>query len=527
MAIRRGVLVLGTFGFLVACGNIKFPNLSLSSGGGSSSPSGSTDEAAKGPPSPIATADADVQITQLTTLEEEASAPVLSPEGTLLLFLTKNEVDSKAKKKPATFALMGIDPRKSSAPALYTNDGVHALDPTFMPNGRGYVFVSDTMGEMGLLRTESLSAGASLTMITHAATEPRWPAVSPEGGRVAFTMKKKGEDLIASTRIDGTMLTVLGPGMRPAYSPDGKKLVFVKRLRNHAQIFAMGAQSGKGLTQITSDEFDNDSPTFSPDGAYISFVSNRGATQTGASNLFVVKSDGTGIKQITSGRGPVRDAHWGRDGKIYFAADPDLQGHTNLFVASLPKLMGSFVHGPDVQPQPQPQPQWQPQPQPQPNPNVAQQTPAPAQASGVVTVQCNSACGSPQACPVTACLCNDRRVVNTQNCDNGCCALPEVACERSCGRHNGFSGKVIGGAAAPDAPAAPAAAQPASAPKRTVGKECGADGDCASGICIVRGQARFGYCSQECQSFSECPSFWECKRVKNGSGKYCVQDHDD
>jgi hypothetical protein len=59
-----------------------------------------------------------------------------------------------------------------------------------------------------------------------------------------------------------------------------------------------------------------------------------------------------------------------------------------------------------------------------------------------------------------------------------------------------------------------------------MGKTCQDNKDCDSGVCLFRGRAQYGYCSKECESFSSCPSFWECERVGNGSGKYCTQPKD-
>jgi hypothetical protein len=57
-----------------------------------------------------------------------------------------------------------------------------------------------------------------------------------------------------------------------------------------------------------------------------------------------------------------------------------------------------------------------------------------------------------------------------------------------------------------------------------VGKTCQKNGDCSRNLCLFKGTAQFGYCTKECESFSECPTFWDCKEVGNASGKYCVQN---
>ena len=55
-----------------------------------------------------------------------------------------------------------------------------------------------------------------------------------------------------------------------------------------------------------------------------------------------------------------------------------------------------------------------------------------------------------------------------------------------------------------------------------VGDECMSDGDCATNVCLFAGDAAFGFCSIVCDSFSDCPSFWECEEVGNASTTYCV-----
>jgi hypothetical protein len=62
---------------------------------------------------------------------------------------------------------------------------------------------------------------------------------------------------------------------------------------------------------------------------------------------------------------------------------------------------------------------------------------------------------------------------------------------------------------------------PASGPK--VGDQCTATADCQKGgLCVFKGDAQIGFCSKRCESFSECPTFWECEAVGNTSATYCV-----
>jgi len=60
--------------------------------------------------------------------------------------------------------------------------------------------------------------------------------------------------------------------------------------------------------------------------------------------------------------------------------------------------------------------------------------------------------------------------------------------------------------------------------QKKVGELCQVVGDCAGTSCLVRVQGDVsGYCSKQCNSFSECPTFWDCTEISNGAGKRCVQ----
>ncbi|MBE2249999.1 MAG: hypothetical protein IAE78_10645 [Myxococcus sp.] len=60
--------------------------------------------------------------------------------------------------------------------------------------------------------------------------------------------------------------------------------------------------------------------------------------------------------------------------------------------------------------------------------------------------------------------------------------------------------------------------------KKKVGELCRSVDDCAGASCLVRVQGDVsGYCSKQCNSFSECPTFWDCTEITNGAGKRCQQ----
>jgi TolB protein len=101
----------------------------------------------------------------------------------------------------------------------------------------------------------------------------------------------------------------------PAWSPDGKRIVFEStRDGPDADIFVMDAD-GTGVVQLTRNDFSESTPVFTPDGTSIVFASE----QDGNLDVFIMRADGSGLRNLT--RHPGADGHprVSPDGKrIYF-----------------------------------------------------------------------------------------------------------------------------------------------------------------------------------------------------------------
>ena len=63
---------------------------------------------------------------------------------------------------------------------------------------------------------------------------------------------------------------------------------------------------GSGHKQLTSDNQDNEDPTWSPDGHFIAFSSNR----TGDHHIWMTTLDGDHQVQLTEGRGGYTNPSW-------------------------------------------------------------------------------------------------------------------------------------------------------------------------------------------------------------------------
>jgi TolB protein len=122
------------------------------------------------------------------------------------------------------------------------------------------------------------------------------PVVSPDGRTIAFVSDKGGSPQIYTMRADGAdMKRISFEGAyntAPAWSPKGDKIVFSGR-RGGNQIF-IANPDGSGLNQLTS-QGNNEDPSFSPDGRYISFVSDR----DGVKGIYIMRASGESQQRIT------------------------------------------------------------------------------------------------------------------------------------------------------------------------------------------------------------------------------------
>ncbi|HEX6513316.1 MAG TPA: hypothetical protein VF157_13515 [Chloroflexota bacterium] len=120
-----------------------------------------------------------------------------------------------------------------------------------------------------------------------AASATPTPAID---GRIAFS---KGHDLWLFQGATASQLTTTGAVQDPAWSPDGSLLAFDRAGKNSADLLILSYPDGH-VQQLTSNgsavvdsNFWDMQPAWSPDGKFLVFASDRGRTRTGTLDLAV------------------------------------------------------------------------------------------------------------------------------------------------------------------------------------------------------------------------------------------------
>jgi len=176
---------------------------------------------------------------------------------------------------------------------VYSSKGT-SIAGDFLREGNGVILSSSKDGTPDLYVLD-LKKSSTEKLTSFSGIEVS-PVVSPDGRFIAFVSDKGGSPQIYTMRADGAdMKRISFEGSyntSPAWSPKGDKIVFAGR-RGGNQIFIINPD-GSGLTQLTS-QGNNEDPSFSPDGRYISFVSDR----DGVKGIYIMRANGEAQQRIT------------------------------------------------------------------------------------------------------------------------------------------------------------------------------------------------------------------------------------
>ena len=141
------------------------------------------------------------------------------------------------------------------------------------------------------------------------------PAWSPDASRIAFTSYQSGNpDLYVANLGSGQITRVSarsGINTGGAFSPAGNLLALSLSPGGDPEIFTIDASNGRQISQLTRSPGIDASPTFSPDGSQIAFVSER----SGGAQIYAMNIDGTGVRRVTFEGSHNTDPAWSPDGK--------------------------------------------------------------------------------------------------------------------------------------------------------------------------------------------------------------------
>jgi Tol biopolymer transport system component len=159
-----------------------------------------------------------------------------------------------------------------------------ASEPAVSPNGKTVAFVQRHNFRRGTLWTMHVD-GSHQRRLTPRPGRVYSPTFSPDGDHIAFSTGKG----ISVIRAKGGKAHELINGFDPAYSPDGKKLLYTDNLIN---LHVLDLSSGRSRPLHASLV----APAYSPDGRWIVGYSSV--------EVYKMRADGTHVQRLAHGLEP-------------------------------------------------------------------------------------------------------------------------------------------------------------------------------------------------------------------------------
>jgi TolB protein len=244
-----------------------------------------------------------------------------------------------------------VEPRNGKEVYIVDYDGANSVRvttkrrlnvaPSWSPDGRSIAYTAFMLVQPQIM-VANVYQGTGETL-TDEKSSSYFSVFSPDGSKIAFMSQRDGNSEIYVMNRNGSGVRRLtnhpGADSSPTWSPTGTQIAFTSDRSGSAQIWVMDAeglnvrrltfgeswadkatwspapfneiayagQSGPGFNiriydvatgqtrTITDGVGTNESPTFSPNGRHLAFISSR----LGKMHLFTIARDGRGLRQIT------------------------------------------------------------------------------------------------------------------------------------------------------------------------------------------------------------------------------------
>ncbi len=245
------------------------------------------------------------EVARVTAESAHDFYPVFSPDGNMLLFASNRDGNFDLYLK-----LLGND-----ILTQITNDIGEVSSASFSPDGKQIVFSNSVGGKPSSLWSVDQD-GKHAQMLYEGTGNIASPVWSPNGKSIAFAMSSQADlesyevyIMDAETKTIGpvTKGTLSNTGGSVDWSPDGRTLLLFAGPSGDHNIFSFEIVSG-AIKQLT-DGGNNAAPSYSPDGRWIVFNSQRVDDNA---NIFIMRADGSDIQQLTNDTEPDWQPRWGR-----------------------------------------------------------------------------------------------------------------------------------------------------------------------------------------------------------------------
>ena len=247
-------------------------------------------------------------VTQLTSHGGIAISPSMSKDGEYLIYSLILNSNGKRNNN-----LYMMDLKTKESHVISSREGMNS-GAIFLPGGKSIALTLTVSGNAEIYEMDI--DGKKLRRITNHFASDVDPSVTYDGSLMTFLSDRAGKAMIYTMDPNGEeknvkRISFVGQfNATPRFSPDGKDIVFSSWLDNSFDIFRI-APDGSGLTRLTKDFGSNEEPSYSNDGEFIAFSSQRVMSRVKADqNIYIMDRDGAILGAITQHFGNCISPRW-------------------------------------------------------------------------------------------------------------------------------------------------------------------------------------------------------------------------
>jgi dipeptidyl aminopeptidase/acylaminoacyl peptidase len=281
----------------------------------------------------------------------EVHDPQLSPDAQSVAYVVKTAILKTDKNEERIWMV----PRSGGDAIALTAEGVSSSHPRWSPDGKSIAFLSERNKGQTQVWLLNLRGGEA-QRLTETPQDVEDFAWSPDGRRSVLVLRDASPEQLEAAK-EAKDKEGEAPSKEKKKTPKPyvidrlqfkmDEIGYVDRRRTHLFVFDLAAKS---LTQVTSGDYDDSEPAWSPDGKLLAFTSNRSKPDpdlTYNSDIWVVASNnsdkGAHPAQVTTNPGADAIPAWSPDGKwltYVTQLDPKLFDYATKHIAVSPAVGG-------------------------------------------------------------------------------------------------------------------------------------------------------------------------------------------
>jgi TolB protein len=247
-------------------------------------------------------------VQQLTSHGGIAIGPAMSQDGRWLVY---SLIQNTSGKRNNNLYLMDLHTKE--AKIISQKEGINS-GAVFMPGGKSIALTLTVSGNAEIYEMDLETK--NLRKITGHFSSDVDPSITYDGKLMTFLSDRPGKAMIYTLDPSGEernvkRISFVGQfNATPRFSPDGKEIVFASWLDNCFDLFRINSD-GSGLSRLTKDFGSNEDPTYSNDGEFIAFTSQRVISRVKADqNIYIMDKDGGILGAVTAGFGNCISPRW-------------------------------------------------------------------------------------------------------------------------------------------------------------------------------------------------------------------------